>query len=147
MKRMVLWGICILILGTHIVGCSKFHTFNKGNELSYIKEKLELGMTKAEVKELFGRSYTSVFHAVDGNEVWRFDTVTEEGYMVVPEAGMEAIAHYDRSGLLTGKLSSQLFVGWTQDNIVKDIMVYYPSNGKIYEYHILEDGQTGEVSM
>lgn len=143
MKRNVLWVICVLILGSQIVGCSSLDTLVKGNELSYVKEKLELGMTKAEVKKLFGRSYTSVQHAVDGNEVWRFDWVTEEGYVVVPEAGMEEVAHYDHSGFLEGKLSAQLFVGWTQDNVVKDVMVYYIVDGKIREYHILADGQTG----
>ncbi|MEX2416295.1 MAG: hypothetical protein WD424_09125 [Paenibacillaceae bacterium] len=147
MNRIMLWAICILILGTQIAGCSSFNTIVKGNELSYVKKKLELGMNKAEVKKLFGRSYTSVQHAVDGNEVWRFDWVTEEGYVVIPEAGIEAVAHYDRSGYLTGKLSAQLFVGWTQDNVVKDVKVYYIADGKIHEYHILEDGQTGEVSL
>lgn len=147
MKRIVFWGICILMLGTLIVGCSSFDTFTKGNELSYVKEKLEPGMTKAEVKELFGGSYTSVYHAVDGNEVWRFDSLTEEAYVVVPEVGMEKIAHYDRAGFLAGKLSTQLFVGWTKDNVVKDVTIYYMAGGKIHEYHILEDGQTGEVNM
>lgn len=94
-----------------------------------------LGMTKAEVKELFGRSYTSGHHPIDGNEVWRFDSVIEEGYVVAPEAGLEAVAHYDRTGFLAGKLSAQLFVSWTKDNVVKDVMVYYIADGKIHEYH------------
>lgn len=131
MKRMMLSILCILILATQIAGCSSLDSKIQGNELSYIKERLELGMTKAEVKERFGRSYTNVHDAIEGNEVWRFDAVTKKGYIVVLETGEETV---DRSGLLSDKLSSQLFIGWTEDNVVKDIKLYYKAKGKIVEY-------------
>jgi len=106
----------------------------KGNELPYVKKKLELGMTKADVKELFGRNYTNVYHAVNGSEVWRYDWAIEEGYVVVPEQGMETVAHYDREGFQAGKLSSQLFISWTRNNVVKDVIVYYMDDGEIKDY-------------
>jgi hypothetical protein len=131
MKRTVLWALCLLILGTQIVGCSSLDTYIKGNELSYIKDKLHLGMNKTEVKERFGRSYTNVLNSVEGNEIWRYDLVSDKDYIVASETGKDA---FDRSGLLTRKLSSQLFVGWTNDNVVKDIELYYVVDGKIHEY-------------
>jgi hypothetical protein len=131
MKRTILWALCLLVLGTQIIGCSSLKTYIKGNELSYVKDNLELGMSKAEVKERFGRSYTNVPDTVEGNEVWRYDLVSEKGYVVDSDTAKET---FDRSGLLTGKLSSQLFIGWTDDNVVKEFTLYYMSVGKILEY-------------
>lgn len=147
MRRTVLLALCMLIIGTQIVGCSSFDTRVKGNELSYVMDKLELGMSKTEVKERFGRSYTNVDDEFDGHEMWRFDSVSEKGYIVVQETDHKVTVPYDRSGLLSGKLISQLFIGWTDDNLVRDVTVYYIEDGEIRIYYILSSGQTGELSV
>ncbi len=137
MKRWIVTAICVLTLSTLIIGCSSIETDTliQGNELAYVQEKLELGMGKAEVKEQFGRSFTSVDNMVEGSEVWRFDYVIDKAYTVSTKAS-EAGVRYDRSGFLSNKLSSQLFVYWTKDQLVKDAVVYFMSDGEIHEYRL-----------
>lgn len=136
MKRWIFVTIWVLTLSTLIIGCSSIKTIIQGNVLTYVQEKLELGMSKAEVKEQFGRSYTSVDNKVGGIEVWRFDYAIDEDYTVSTEANIAAGVQYDRSGFLTGKLSSQLFVYWSKEHVMKDAVVYFMSDGEIHEYRL-----------
>jgi hypothetical protein len=120
-----------LLLSSFIVGCNSLNSYTKGNELIYVKDKLELGLTKSEVKARFGRSYKSILPSTKDHEVWRYDLAADADYIVEDDARSAA---YDRTGLLTGKLSSQLFVEWDEANVVMDVKLYYVDEGTIFEY-------------
>jgi outer membrane protein assembly factor BamE (lipoprotein component of BamABCDE complex) len=131
MRTTLIGVLCLFLLGTLIVGCSSLNSYQQGNELSYVKDNLELGMTKSEVKAKFGRSYKNILLSTGDHEVWRYDLAADADYIVEDESRRSG---FDRSGLLTGKLSSQLFVEWDETNVVMDVKLYYVDEGTIFEY-------------
>jgi hypothetical protein len=131
MGRTLIGILSLFFLGTLIVGCSSLSSYKQGNELSYVKDKLELGMTKSEVKAKFGRSYKNILRTAEDHELWRYDLAADADYIAEDESRRSG---FDRSGLLTGKLSSQLFVEWDETNVVRDVKLYYVDEGTIFEY-------------
>ncbi len=140
MKKWVFVIIGMFTLMALILGCSSIENLVNGNPLTKVKENLELGMGKAEVKKQFGRVYTSVGNGEDGSEVWRFDSVSDKTYTVSPDVGIDTGELFDRTGFQSGKLTSQLFVYWSKDHVVTDAVIYFvsDSDGEIHEYRMTQ---------
>lgn len=112
-------------------------------DIEFLKENLMLGMTKEEVADLCGQQYEEVIDALDDLLVWRYD------FPNIPEYHYTALENMDSAdieGLVDGNMRMQLFIGWGEEETVRNFSVLYTSeeDEHIYEYRIMIDGTVKE---
>lgn len=112
---------------------------------TYVIEHLRVGMTEAEVKKAFGKSYEgesvkrdfaqpheedpldmATWSAVD---VWRYDYGVMDGYQVNVSSDLEKDDGFDMQGLINGSLESQLVIVWKDRLVNRAIFKYSDGAG------------------
>lgn len=169
MKLFVLLFLVLLILGG-LVACSaepepqkeaseEESTVNNNNDeddkpqnqkkdnetVLMIKEKVKLGLNKAEVEQLISSDYRKIKAADDDSEMWRYDFGINEGYMS-PD---DEYDFGDIEGLKNGIIQAQLFISWDSDDKVSHYSVIYfnSDDGKVYNYRLFSDGGEKEQAI
>lgn len=100
--------------------------------------KMQVGLTKQQVESSFGKEYVETTGAEDGQPIWRYDYVGQEGYVYEDPTSSDSV---DMEGLKNGMMRMQLFIKWSNEDVVENITLYYKGDdGKIYEYRLFHDG-------
>ncbi|MEN2768217.1 hypothetical protein [Ornithinibacillus xuwenensis] len=102
------------------------------------REKIELGLTKSEVENLFWEDYKKGTSDVDNREFWRYDLDTSIGY----PSSDDNYENGDIEAIKNGDIQAQVFIYWDEDNQVKNYSAIYldQDNHHVYAYHLLSDG-------
>ncbi len=102
-------------------------------DIDFIKENLEVGMEKEDIKGIFGDDYATVTCHKFGNEVWRYDYSEESSYSFVT-----GVNDVDVDALEKGILSGQLFLGWTGAGALQNysFLYYNEADGRVYHYAV-----------
>lgn len=108
--------------------------------------KLKLGLSEAEVKDVFGDNYVEVVGAMAGEQMWRYDFVGEEDYQFETESFDGVfIDSVDRDGIINGSMRMQLFITWSEragQNEVESYALYYRGHdGNMYNFRLYADGK------
>ncbi|MDW7675046.1 MAG: hypothetical protein SCK28_10965 [Bacillota bacterium] len=116
------------------------------SNVDIIKSSLKTGLTKNDILLLFGEKYQEVYSAMDEEKMWRYDFITEDNYQFTNENQLDFA---DIEGLLTGAVEMQLFIGWTDEELVKDFSLLYSEQKgeRIIEYRVFPDGTTREGAI
>ena len=102
-----------------------------------IKDEMELGLTKDEVRELFGEPNAERTTNED-IERWRYDFGKEEYEF---ESKIMAV---DAEGLQNGNMTAQMIVEYGDDDTVDSYIGFYLKDGQIMQYRVNEEGETEE---
>jgi hypothetical protein len=105
--------------------------------LDTIQKQMQLGLTKEVVEKRLGKHFVEVKNSMDGNNIWRYDFGTIEGY----RSSDNKYDTVDVKGLKNKNVTLQLFINWSSKGTVKSYSVYYldEKDGKVYGYFVLED--------
>ena len=105
-------------------------------------EQLELNMSESEVRGLFGTSFSLIENAMQGNESWRYDFGTRQGYKF-DDQGIDQV---DMEGLKMGDIQQQLFIDWSKEgNVISAALYMRSTDGDGYfEFELLADNTRGE---
>lgn len=114
-------------------------TDRKVNSVDDIKQHLKMDMTQDQVIELLGTKYTEVTNAMEGNMMWRYDLGAKPDYSYQGE--MDSV---DMEGLINKSLAIQLFIDWSEDQVVNHYSFLYLKDGQIHEYRVFHDGYVKE---
>lgn len=107
--------------------------------VALIKEKMRLGLTKDEVKKIFGEKDALLKAGEtgkDNNETWQYDFNKLNDYSTI-EYGI------NKEALLNGDIKAQLFVQWTsygdyEEQKVIAYFVIWAEDNKINSYYVPE---------
>lgn len=135
MKFRTIWCSLLLIIAVLFAGCSS-QSKPAVMDFPYLKQNIELGMTKAEVKEILGSNPVEVI-GEKYPDVWRYDFGVKEGYTFKAEDNLDFV---DLEGLTNGSMKSQLFINFNAEEKVASFVFYESKDGKLQESHLLEDG-------
>lgn len=105
--------------------------------LDDLKETISKGLSKKEVKKLFGKpsgvlKENSLDDVPDNPEYWRYD-LPNNGYSYNPESP----DNIDLEGLQNGNMRMQLRLSWTSgffNQKVSSYSIFYKDEGSIYWY-------------
>ncbi|MTI47402.1 MAG: hypothetical protein FH761_06155 [Firmicutes bacterium] len=114
---------------------------SNGEILEFIKNNIELGMSKEELKEIIGEVTVinpseSIIPGYGTTEVWRYD-FTKDDYIMNYDEEIKDKMIIDKLGIEKGDMKTQLFIEWSKgENIeINNISVFYYKKGEIYEYN------------
>lgn len=120
---------------------------------AFLKENFKLGMTEKEVLQIFGNDYEEFVDsdAEDGSiKDWRYQFFMEKGTSSnVPN---KSIVDYEN--LVNQNIGIQFWIGWSSDNKVMRMSMFYTLNGKVNATLLRADGsvveevqKTGEIIL
>ncbi|HZG82758.1 MAG TPA: hypothetical protein VEZ13_18535 [Brevibacillus sp.] len=111
-----------------------------------VKEKLKLGMSKEEVKNLLEVDYDAeVTSSKNDTKMWRYDFGKKEGYTFTAPDNMDEV---DIQGLEDGSLKSQLFVEFDKEEKVLSFAFYSKNEkGELVESRLMQDGTVKESTI
>ncbi|WP_419873374.1 PhoU family transcriptional regulator [Candidatus Pristimantibacillus sp. PTI5] len=128
-------GFVVIIVFSSCTGESS-ETLDK----EFIKEKAEIGLSKSEVEEAFGKDYIS--GDADGGKLWLYDTTNKEGANY--ERRLDAVAHED---IIDGNVVNQLFINFQKEKAIMYSFFYKGDDGKVWEFVLNPDETTLEVPV
>ena len=119
----------------------------------YLEKNFRLGMTEEEVKTLFGEEFDEFVDAdaEDGSvKDWLYQFYVEKGTVSkVPNKGI-----VDLENLHSQNIGIQFWIGWSSEEKVMRMSMFYTLNGKVYAKILRPDGslveevqQSGEVLL
>lgn len=107
-------------------------------EVEALLAKMQVGLSKQQAESSFGTQYVETTGAKDGEPLWRYDFVGQEGYVYKDPIDSDSI---DLDGLKNGLMRMQLFIEWSKEDVVDNMALYYKGkDDKIYEYLLFSDG-------
>jgi len=106
----------------------------------FIKEKAEIGLSKSEIEQAFGKDYIS--GDADGGELWLYDTINKEGPNY--ERRLDVVAHDD---IIDGNVVNQLFINFQKEKAIMYSFFYKGDDGKVWEFVLNPDESTLEIPV
>jgi len=146
----------LLCGGLYLTGCSsdpasapaptEKQVINVDLTATVVKEKLKLGMSKEEVKNLLEVDYDAeVTSSMNDTKMWRYDFGKKEGYTFTAPDNMDEV---DMQGLEAESLKSQLFVEFDKEEKVLSYAFYSKNEkGERVEYRLMQDGTVKETKI
>jgi hypothetical protein len=114
--------------------------------IDFVKNNLEIGMSKKEVNELLGSDYKETIGAMDGKIFWRYDVGTKSGYHYAPDDGMDDMI--DIEGLKGKSVDAIISVFWNNTFEVRTFAIYYlRESQKVIEYRVFPNGTIRETQL
>jgi len=110
---------------------------------------MELNLTRSDVLDRFGDKYVEVVGAMDGEPIWRFDYVKDEGYEVKNlDLNGVVLDSGDLEGLQNGSLHMQLFITWNEAGRVQSYsLLYKGDDGNLYHFRFYGDNESRLLSL
>lgn len=106
-----------------------------------IKEYFKTGMSKKEVKEIFGepigiKSSETIIEGYESTEVWRYD-ISKEAYEIDKNSMLVSV-----EGLRNGYIKAQFFIEWSknEEKLSNYGSLFYYQDEEIYRYEMSQKG-------
>lgn len=156
LKFRTITTMLLLCGGLYLTGCSsdpasapaptEKQVINVDLTATVVKEKLKLGMSKEEVKNLLEVDYDAeVTSSMNDTKMWRYDFGKKEGYTFTAPDNMDEV---DIQGLEDGSLKSQLFVEFDKEEKVQSFSFYSKNEkGELVESRLMQDGTVKESTI
>ncbi|MDN4606464.1 PhoU family transcriptional regulator [Sporosarcina highlanderae] len=138
MKRILLaLFFCVLL-----VGCSKEN--GESDPIltkEFIETHAEVGLSKTEVEEIFGKDYFSGEGEFETNEVWVYDRVSDDYKYEISTQ----IVPFD--AIRKEHVDYQLYVNFVEESAFMYLFIYKGSDGELWQYQVNPDGTDQERKM
>jgi outer membrane protein assembly factor BamE (lipoprotein component of BamABCDE complex) len=138
--------VILFLLTTILFGCSNDSSNSKNdtNELFEITKELveengKIGLTKDEVKDIFGEYSLAGEGEFEGNEVWLYDSVKDDFEY---EKSLQSVA-FDE--LRSENVKYQLYINFVDDKTMMYLYIYKGEDGQLRNFQVNPDGSTQEI--
>jgi hypothetical protein len=138
--------VILFLLTTILFGCSNDSSNSKNdtNELLEITKELveengKIGLTKYEVKDIFGEYSLAGEGEFEGNEVWLYDSVKDDFEY---EKSLQSVA-FDE--LRSENVKYQLYINFVDDKTMMYLYIYKGEDGQLRNFQVNPDGSTQEI--
>jgi hypothetical protein len=138
--------VILFLLTTILFGCSNDSSNSKNdtNELFEITKELveengKIGLTKYEVKDIFGEYSLAGEGEFEGNEVWLYDSVKDDFEY---EKSLQSVA-FDE--LRSENVKYQLYINFVDDKTMMYLYIYKGEDGQLRNFQVNPDGSTQEI--
>ncbi|NGQ96416.1 hypothetical protein G3578_14730 [Brevibacillus sp. SYP-B805] len=112
------------------------------SEVGLIKQHLKIGITKSRILNEFNNYNIQVVKDLENNEIYRIDIISKTGYKFYNEDKFDSI---DIQGLQNDNMRVQIFLSFSEDNLLESYSLYYCDENKIiHGYHLFENGESKE---
>lgn len=127
-----------------LAGCSENNPnteVNKSPEITknFVEENAKIGLTKEEIKDIFGEYSLAGEGEFEGNEVWLYDSV-KEGFEY--EKSLQRVP-FDE--LRNENINYQLYINYVDDEVIMYLYIYKNEAGKLRNFQVNPDGTTQEI--
>lgn len=111
---------------------------NESSEITkeFVEENGKIGLTKNEVKGIFGEYSLAGEGEFEGNEVWLYDSVKND---IEYERSLQSIAFNE---LRSGNVKYQLYINFVDDKTMMYLYIYKGEGGQLRNFQVNPDGST-----
>ena len=137
----ILFSLTIILFGcTNDSSNSKTDT-NDSSEITkeFVEENGKIGLTKDEVKDIFGEYSLAGEGEFEGNEVWLYDSVKGDFDY---ERSLQSVA-FDE--FRNENVKYQLYINFVDDKTMMYLYIYKGEDGQLRNFQVNPDGTTQEI--
>lgn len=137
----IFFSLTIILFGcTNDSSNSKTDT-NDSSEITkeFVEENGKIGLTKDEVKDIFGEYSLAGEGEFEGNEVWLYDRVKGDFDY---ERSLQSVA-FDE--LRNENVKYQLYINFVDDKTMMYLYIYKGEDGQLRNFQVNPDGTTQEI--
>jgi hypothetical protein len=140
--------ILISTLLVFLFGCSDNNSNKESNvdvdklpeiNKEFVEKNAKIGLSKEEVKDIFGVNYFSGEGETPNSEVWVFDRV-KEGFEY--EKSVQKVPFDD---IRSGNVEYQLYINFDENKSLMYLYIYKAEDGQLRNYQVNPDGTTQEI--
>lgn len=138
---LILFSLIMILFGCSNDSSNSKTATNDSSEITkeFVEENGKIGLTKDEVKDIFGEYSLAGEGEFEGNEVWLYDSVKEDFDY---ERSLQSVA-FDE--LRNENVKYQLYINFVDDKTIMYLYNYKGEDGKLRNFQVNPDGTTQEL--
>lgn len=138
---LILFSLIMILFGCSNDSSNSKTATNDSSEITkeFVEENGKIGLTKDEVKDIFGEYSLAGEGEFEGNEVWLYDSVKEDFDY---ERSLQSVA-FDE--LRNENVKYQLYINFVDDKTIMYLYNYKGEDGKLRNFQVNPDGITQEL--